>query len=77
MESKERTAKKAIKIKSEVKKTMDSVVKLTETIEQELAAKEFLKENNNSKFIGITNKKNLIFENKGEQIKISPEGLII
>jgi hypothetical protein len=56
---------------------MDSVVKLTETIEQELAAKEFLKENNNSKFIGITNKKNLIFENKGEQIKISPEGLII
>jgi hypothetical protein len=77
VESKERTAKKAIKIKSEVKKTMDSVVKLTETIEQELAAKEFLKENNNSKFIGITNKKNLIFENKGEQIKISPEGLII
>ena len=76
MESKEKSAKKAIKIKSDVKKTMESVIRLTETIEQELAAKKFLEENNNSKFIGLTNKKNLVFENKGEQIKISPEGFI-
>jgi len=77
MESKERTAKKAIKIKSEVKKTMDSVVKLTETIEQELASKKFLQENSSAKIVGITNKKNLVFENKGKQVRISPEGQIL
>jgi hypothetical protein len=27
--------------------------------------------------VGITNKKNLVFENKGEQVKISPEGNIL
>jgi hypothetical protein len=36
-----------------------------------------LEENVKSKFIGITNKKNLVFENKGKQVKISPEGLVI
>ena len=61
----------------EVKKVMQTVVTMTETFEQEMAAKKFLQENSNSKFIGITNKKNLVFENKGEQVKISPEGNIL
>jgi hypothetical protein len=56
---------------------MNSVVKMTETIEQELAAKKFLEENYNYSFIGITNKKNLVFENKGKQKKISPEGFVL
>jgi hypothetical protein len=50
---------------------------MTETFEQEMAAKKFLQENSNSKFVGITNKKNLVFENKGGQVKISPEGNIL
>ena len=57
--------------------TAKTVSKLTETIEQELAAKKFLEENYNYSFIGITNKKNLIFENKGKQKKISPEGFVL
>jgi len=61
----------------EVKKVMQTVVTMTETFEQEMAAKKFLQENSNSKFVGITNKKNLVFENKGEQVKISPEGNIL
>ena len=61
----------------EVKKVMETVVTMTETFEQEMAAKKFLQENSNSKFVGITNKKNLVFENKGEQVKISPEGNIL
>ena len=56
---------------------METVVTMTETFEQEMAAKKFLQENSNSKFVGITNKKNLVFENKGEQVKISPEGNIL
>jgi hypothetical protein len=73
-EQKEKNVQQTLKKKSEVKKIMESVVKMTETIEQELAAKKFLQENLDSKFIGITNKKNLVFENKGGQVKISPNG---
>jgi hypothetical protein len=76
-EQAEKKAKKQFFLKSEIKKQMNSVVKMTETIEQELAAKKFLEENLSSKFVGITNKKNLVFENKGKQIKISPEGLLL
>ena len=76
-ESANKNAQKQIKIKSDVKKKMDSVIKLTETIEQELAAKKFLEKNSNYNFIGITNKKNLVFENNGRQKKISTEGIII
>jgi hypothetical protein len=77
VEQKEKNVQQILKKKSETKKIMESVVKMTETIEQELAAKKFLQENLDSKFIGITNKKNLVFENKGEQVKISPNGELL
>jgi hypothetical protein len=77
VENKERHAKKVLKQKSEVRKIMESVVKLTETVEQELASQKFLEENIGAKVIGKTNKKNLVFENKGKQVKISPEGLVL
>jgi len=76
-ESADKKAQKQIKIKSDVKKKMGSVIKLTETIEQELAAKKFLEKNSNYNFIGITNKKNLVFENNGKQKRISTEGIVI
>jgi hypothetical protein len=77
LESRERNANKQQQIKETVKTKMKDVVKMTETFEQELAAKKFLEENINFQFVGITNKKNLVFENKTKQIKISPEGLVI
>jgi hypothetical protein len=76
-EQKEKNVQLSLKKKSETKKIIESVVKMTETIEQELAAKKFLQENLDSKFIGITNKKNLVFENKGGQVKISPNGELL
>ena len=76
-EQKEKNVQQTLKKKSEIKKIMESVVKMTETIEQELAAKKFLQENLDSKFIGITNKKNLVFENKGGQVRITPNGDLI
>jgi hypothetical protein len=43
-----------------------------------LASQKFLEENISSYLVGKTNKKNLVFENiKGEQVKISPEGLLV
>jgi len=77
LENREKNAQKQIQKISEVKREMKEVVKLTETIEQELASKKFLEENRNAKVVGLTNKKNLVFENKGKQVKISPEGLLV
>ena len=77
LESKEKQAKKKLAIVSEVRKQMKSVIKLTETVEQELAAQKFLEENISAKIVGKTNKKNLVFENKGKEVKISPEGLLV
>ena len=77
MESREKVAKKKVAKISEVRKQMGAVVKLTETIEQELASQKFLTQNTSAKIIGKTNKKNLVFENKGKQVRITPEGQIL
>ena len=76
-ESKEKQIQETAKRKAIVNQIMESVVKMTETIEQELAAKKFVKENLNSKFVGITNKKNLVFETKTGQVRITPNGDLI
>jgi hypothetical protein len=77
MESREKVDKKKVAKISEVRKQMGAVVKLTETIEQELASQQFLTKNSSAKIIGKTNKKNLVFENKGKQVRITPEGQIL
>jgi hypothetical protein len=76
-ETRERNINKKVQKISEVRKQMKAVIKLTETIEQELAAQKFLEKNSSAKIVGITNKKNLVFENKGKEVKISPEGLLV
>lgn len=77
LENREKNTKKKLVIVSEVRRQMKAVIKLTESFEQELAAQKFLEENISAKIIGKTNKKNLVFENKGRQVKISPEGLLV
>ena len=76
-ESKEKQIQEISKKKAVVNQIMESVVKMTETIEQELAAKKFLQKNVNSRFVGITNKKNLVFETKSGQVKITTNGEIL
>ena len=76
-EHKEKQVQKQVQKRTIVKTIMESVTKMTETIEQELAAEKFVKENINSKFIGVTNKKNLVFETKSGQVKITPNGEIL
>jgi hypothetical protein len=77
VENREKNAKKKLQTISEVRKQMGEVIKLTETIEQELSAQKFLKENKGAKIVGLTNKKNLVFENKGSQVRITPQGQIL
>jgi hypothetical protein len=76
VENRQKTAEKKTNSITEVRRQMKSVIKLTETIEQELASQKFLEENSSAKIIGKTNKNNLVFENKGKEIKITPEGLL-
>jgi hypothetical protein len=77
LESKEKHSQKKRSVISQSKKQMEEVIRLSETVEQELSAKKLLENNSNAKIVGITNKKNLVFEVKGNQIKISPEGLLV
>lgn len=77
LENKEKTLKKKAGRIFEIKKQMKEVTKLTESYEQELAAQKFLEENPSAKIVGKTNKQNLVFENKGEQVKISPNGMLL
>lgn len=67
------------KVKREnLQKRMEPVKRMSETREQQIASQKFLEENISSYLVGKTNKKNLVFENlKGEQVKISPEGLLV
>jgi hypothetical protein len=76
-DKKEKMVNEEIKRKSEFAKKVKSIENLSETIEQELSSKKFLQENKNYIFLGKTNKKNLVFENKSGQVKISPEGFVI
>lgn len=77
VESRQKTEEKKTRTITEVRKQMKSVIKLTETIEQELASQKFLEENSGAKIVGKTNKNNLVFENKGKEVKITPEGLLV
>ena len=74
LESREKNIrKKKINLSAQIRE----VKKLSESIEQELASQKFLEENLSAKIVGKTNKKNLVFEHKGEQIRISPKGMLI
>jgi hypothetical protein len=79
-EKKENEVKQINKfIKKKINKVgvLDEVKNLSETIEQELTSEFILRENENAKFLGKTNLKNLVFESEGKQIKVSPRGEIL
>ena len=57
-----------------IRKEMKS---MCETVEQELTADFLLKENQSIKFLGKTNKGNLVFENEGQQINVSQRGELL
>lgn len=60
-----------------IRRQMSEVKKLVESAKQQRAAQSFLEKNSSATIVGRTNKNNLVFEHKGKQIKISPEGLFV
>jgi len=50
---------------------------LSESVEQERSSKKLMLENKDAKFIGKTNKENLIFSVNGKQVKVTPRGRVL
>jgi hypothetical protein len=50
---------------------------MSETLEQQLTSEFIMKENKHSKFLGKTNKNNLVFEVGDNQVKVSPNGELL
>ena len=59
-----------IEVKNELKRLSESPIQLS-------TSQKFLNENKNAKFIGKTNKENLVFSVNGNQVKITPRGRIL
>jgi hypothetical protein len=59
-----------IEVKNELKRLSESPIQLS-------TSQKFLNENKNAKFIGKTNKENLVFSVDGNQVKITPRGRIL
>ena len=55
----------------------EEIISMSESIEQKVSALYVLKENKDAKFIGKTNKENLVFNIDGRQVKVTPRGRII
>jgi hypothetical protein len=77
LESKEKKQRKSKIQEVTLRKKMTEVVKLSESVKQELVSEKFLRANPSFNVVGKTNKKNIVFENNQKQIKISPEGEIL
>jgi hypothetical protein len=61
---------KNVSVRKEIKR-------LSETIEQELTSDFLIREHESIKFLGKTNKNNLVFEVDGKQLKVSPKGELL
>ena len=63
--------------KVNTKNISEEIKRLSESVKQEITSKQFIKDKSNVKFVGKTNKKNLVFESNNKQYKITPEGNIL
>ena len=60
-----------------IKETLSEIIKLSETVQQQIVSTSFFKDNTVYNFVGKTNINNLVFEHKGKKVKINPRGFII
>jgi hypothetical protein len=72
-----KNVKKFITEKVQKSKVISEIKNMSETFEQELTSQFIMKENKNIKFLGKTNKNNLVFEIDGKQLKVSVHGELL
>jgi hypothetical protein len=73
----EKNKKNFIKNKLVSIEVKNEIERMSESVKQMNTAKRFLNENVNAKFIGKTNKQNLVFSVNGKNIKVNTAGNII
>lgn len=76
-ETESKNVKKFITEKVKKSKVISEIKEMSETFEQEITSQFIMKENKNIKFLGKTNKNNLVFEIDGKQLKVSPNGELL
>ena len=76
-ETEHKSVMKFITEKVNKAKVNSEIKDMSETLEQELTSEFIMKENKGSKFLGKTNKNNLVFEVDGKQLKVSPNGELL
>lgn len=76
-ETESKNVKKFITEKVQKSKVISEIKEMSETVEQELTSQFIMKENKNIKFLGKTNKNNLVFEVDGTQLKVSVHGELL
>lgn len=76
-ETDSKNVKKFITEKVQKAKIKTEIKEMSETIEQELTSEFLMKENKSTKFLGKTNKNNLVFEIDGKQLKVSTKGELL
>lgn len=72
-----KTVKKFITEKVQKSKVISEIKEMSETFDQELTSQFLMKENKNIKFLGKTNKNNLVFEVDGNQLKVTTQGKLL
>jgi len=76
-ETESKNIKKFITEKVQKAKVKSEIKEMSETFEQELTSEFLMKENKGTKFLGKTNKNNLVFEIDGKQLKVSTKGELL
>ena len=68
---------KQIYLESKKQSDKNQIAKLSETVKQKNVATDVINSFPNMKFIGKTNKGNLVFEHNNKQLKVSPKGELL
>jgi hypothetical protein len=70
-------SKRTVVKKINRKDVNQEIKRLSESIDQEIASRKLIEKKSNVKFVGKTNKRNLVFEIANKQFKVSPKGIVI
>jgi hypothetical protein len=73
----EKKKQKELFLEQKIKTDKNQIVRLSETIKQEKVAIDIINSFPDMKFVGKTNKGNLVFEHNNKQLKVSPKGELL
>jgi len=74
---KEKKQQKQLFLEQKKKSDKNQIVKLSETVKQKNVAIDVINSFPDMKFVGKTNKGNLVFEHNNKQLKVSPKGELL